>query len=89
MSTRIDYDQRTKPIGSKLNYAVGLLILARQEFKILKEVFDSAASGGTWTGVESEIGNAGDGQTVYNIIAGTLSDLNGATFNDLSRLYKG
>jgi hypothetical protein len=90
MSTRIGYDSSGKPLGRLLNSIVVGVLDNRYHLAKLKSAMDSMASGSTFEVIESELGvDTGQGETVYNIVAGMLAQLNGATFDDLPRLYKG
>lgn len=66
------------PHASELNNAVTQLEAARDTFRRLKEQMEAMIDGVDYTRIETLFGlEAGNGQTVYNLVAGTVS-----TFTD-------
>ena len=76
MSTRIDI-QRT-PHGDNLLTAVAQLREARDRLDHAKAVMETCISTGDYSRVETVFGvEAGQGETVYNLVAGVCTDVAG------------
>jgi hypothetical protein len=90
MSTRIGYNTSTSVLGSTLQTTISQLLHLKGQLGLLKDAMDSMASGGTYSVIESELGvDAGQGQTMYNLVAGAVTSLGGANFTELIRIFKG
>jgi hypothetical protein len=67
-------------LGSQLRAAVDQLQLAKQALARLKATMDTQITGSDYSMVESQCGlQTGQGQTCYNLVAGTNSDLANST----------
>ncbi len=66
----------SQPLAARLVSAVQGLNQARSRFDELKPIMDSVSLGGDWTAFEVEFGvPGGEGEAVYNIVAGALGVL--------------
>lgn len=90
MSIRVPYSASTA-FGQQVAEYVDSVIKTRDQGRRLRAAFDAMASGGSYDQIETEIGGmtAGDGQTLYNLLVGTVAALEAAGFNELSRLDQG
>jgi hypothetical protein len=65
-------------LGASLRRAVDLLTTARDQLADLKAAMDTQVNGTDYSMVESQFGlQTGQGQTLYNLVAGVVSDQTG------------
>ena len=86
-NTHIAVDQSIR-LGQQLRRCVDMTREVIDLHEKLKDVADQAADAPVWTGVEDALGvPTGDGETVYNLLAGSLAAINVAAVNNfLDRL---
>jgi hypothetical protein len=66
-------------LGQQLRNAVDQLQAAKQALAKLKAIMDTQVNGGDYSMVEAQFGlQAGQGQTLYNLVAGGNTDLGGS-----------
>jgi len=66
-------------LGAQLRSAIDQLQAAKQALAKLKAIMDTQVSGGDYSMVEAQFGlQTGQGQTCYNLVAGTNTDLAGS-----------
>lgn len=64
-------------LSNSLLGACNTLAMGRDQIRLLKEAMDQMIDGSDYTMLETAFGlSTGNGQTVYNLVAGTLADLN-------------
>ena len=91
MSDRVSINTQTA-FGKALAEYVDVVMEARARGARLKDAFNSMAQGGTYAQVDAEVNGGSDaarGQTVYNILTGSVSALQGAEVNALVRIDQG
>jgi hypothetical protein len=67
-------------LGLQLRNAVDQLQSAKQALAKLKAIMDTQVNGADYSMVESQFGlQTGQGQTCYNLVAGTTTELDGGT----------
>lgn len=91
MSDRIPINTQTA-FGRAIAEYVDAVLEARAKGARLAAVLNSMASGGSFAVVDAEV-NAGNdaarGETIYNLVTGSVSALNGADVNGLVRIDQG
>lgn len=74
----------TKRLGSELRQAINYGTAFDQQVVKLKEVMETMIDGTDYTRLETEFGlAAGKGETVYNLIAGAVTDVSGTNITQL------
>lgn len=82
MATTYISTNTTKRLGADLRQAMHALKEVRSDVRELKAVMETMIDNGDYSLLETEFGLAtGTGQTVYNLIAGSLTALEGADIN--------
>lgn len=82
MATTYISTNTSKRLGADLRQAIHALKEVRSDFRELKGVMETMIDNGDYSLLETEFGLAtGTGQTVYNLVAGSLSSMEGADIN--------
>lgn len=78
----------SKRLGADVRQAVAMLQQSKDLLERLKAVMEMQIDNGDFSAIETEFGlPAGTGETLYNLVAGSYTDLNGFNVNALlSRL---
>ena len=82
MATTYISTNTSKRLGADLRQAVHALKEVRSDFRELKAVMETMIDGTNYTLLETEFGLAtGTGQTTYNLVSGSLTDMEDANIN--------
>ena len=85
-NTHINIGRSDDGLKSQARRGIDRLWETVEGFERLKRIMDEAAAPPDWTGVESLLGlSAGEGETVYNLIAGVNAVLQGSAVQQLVR----
>lgn len=86
MSERIILNNGTNTEnGDKMANAIARLEQARQDMEELLGITLKCINGSDYTDVDAEFGmSAGNGQTLYNLLAGAVSHLNNSAISELT-----
>ena len=72
----------SKRLGADLRQAMHALKEVRSDMREIKAVMETMISGADYSMLETEFGVAtGTGQSVYNLVAGALTDMEAANIN--------
>lgn len=82
MATTYIKTDTSKRLGANLRQAVHALTNVRSDFREIKAVMETMIDTSDYTLLETEFGLAtGDGQTAYNLVSGSLTDMEDANIN--------
>lgn len=82
MATTYIATNTTRRLGADLRQAVHALKEARSDFRELKATMETMIDASDYTLLETEFGlPTGQGQTVYNLVSGALTDMEASNIN--------